>query len=239
MDIERVVQSGRRARHRDSLLSRQRAPDEAREEDDARCRGRHLVRMHGHPPPRGGPCHPARLSIAAPPALAAAVWPVLKTLPALLPAQSGEPAICPASSALVRAEPSGRGFRRNLRGVATAALELADALCRLAGAEEARICRRADGGNRRQTAGGHDAGARRSVARAQPDAWRALPEEAGVLRLQAAEDLRPRSPAAVFRRSTASPVATGIVLHQAAPRPYQTAGGSLDGRESAYTGCRA
>ncbi len=45
--------------------------------------------------------------------------------------------LCPASSALVRAEPSGRGFRRNFRGVAAAAFELADALCRLASAEEA------------------------------------------------------------------------------------------------------
>src|ERR1700722_14730331 len=127
--------------------------------------------MHGHPPPRGGPCHSARLSAAAPPALAAAVRPVLKTLPALLPAQSGLPAICPASAALVRAEPSGRGFRGNLRGVAAAALELAHALCRLAGAEEARICRRTDGGDRREAAGVHDAGACRSAARARPDAW--------------------------------------------------------------------
>ena len=43
----------------------------------------------------------------------------------------------PASAALVRAEPSGRGFRRDLRGLADAALELAQALRRLAGAEEA------------------------------------------------------------------------------------------------------
>ena len=71
----------------------------------------------------------------------------------LLPAQSGEPALCPASSTLVRAEPSGRGFRRNLRGVAQAALELAGALCRLAGAEEARICRRTDGA--KSPASGH------------------------------------------------------------------------------------
>ena len=64
-------------------------------------------------------------------------------------------ALCPASSALVRAEPSGRGFCRNLCGVVAPALELADALCRLAGAEEARICRRADGRDRREAAAGH------------------------------------------------------------------------------------
>ena len=154
----------RRARHRHSLLSRPSPPDEARAEDDARRRGRHLVRVHGHSPSRGGPRRAARLPAAAPPALAAAVRPVLETLSALLPAQSGQPPLCPASSALVCAEPSGRGFRRNLRGVAAAALELADALCRLAGAEEARICRRADGRNRRQTAADHDAGASRSAA---------------------------------------------------------------------------
>src|SRR5579872_5870916 len=101
--------------------------------------------MHGHSPSRGWPCDAARLPVPAATALAAAVRPVLETLPALLPAQSGEPALCPASSALVCAEPSGRGFRRNLRGVAAAAFELADALCRLAGAEKARICRRVDG----------------------------------------------------------------------------------------------
>src|SRR5262249_3420954 len=112
-----------------------------------------------------------------------------ETLPALLPAQSGQPALCPAPAALVRAEPSGRGLCRNLCGVAAAAVELAHALCRLAGAEEARICRRADGRDRRQAAAGADAGAPRSAVQAQPDARRALPEEAGVLRIHAAEDL--------------------------------------------------
>src|SRR5580692_1392639 len=156
--------------------------------------------MHGHPPPRGRPCHPARLSAAAPPALAAAVRTVLETLPALLPAQSGQPAICPASSAVVRAEPPGRGFRRNLCGVAAAAFELADALCRMARAEEAGICRRADGGNRRAAARGCDTGARRSPARTRPDACRTLSEKAGILCLQGAEDVRPRPFAVVFRR---------------------------------------
>src|SRR6476646_3376390 len=149
-----MVQPGGCARHCDSLLSRPSPPDETREENDARGRGRHLARVHGHPPSRGRPCSAARLPAATPPALAAAVRPVLETLPALLPAQSGEPALCPASSALVCAEPSGRGFRRNLRSVAAATFELADALCRLAGAEEARICRRTDGRDRGEAAAG-------------------------------------------------------------------------------------
>src|SRR5712672_1286487 len=137
MDIERMVQPGRCARHCDSLLSRPSPPDETREENDARGRGRHLVRVHGHSPSRDGPCCAACLPAATPPALAAIVRPVLETLPALLPAQSGQPALCPAPSPLVCAEPSGRGFRRDFCGVVAAAFELADALCRLAGAQEA------------------------------------------------------------------------------------------------------
>src|SRR6476469_3384927 len=121
--------------------------------------------------------------------MAEAVWPLLQALPALLPAHSGEPALCPAPLAVVRAEPSGRRFRRNLRGVAAAALELADALRRLAGAEEARICRRIDGGNRREAAAGHDTRACRCVAWTEPDPGRALPEKAGILRLYATQDV--------------------------------------------------
>src|SRR6185437_791838 len=162
------------ARDRDPVLSCPSPPHETREENDARGRGRHLVRMHGHSPSRGRSCRAARLSIAPPPALAAIVRTVFETLPALLPAQSGQPALCPASAALVRAEPSGRGFRRNLCGVVAAAVGLADALCRLAGAEEARIYRRADARNRREAAGGRDARAYRSAVRAPPNAGRAL-----------------------------------------------------------------
>src|SRR3954469_19730405 len=195
--------------------------------------------MHGHPPSRSGPRHTAWLPVAAPPALAATVRPVVETLSALLPAQSGEPALCPASAAVVRAEPSGRGFRRDLCGVAAAALELADAICWLAGAEEARICRRADGRDRGQATADHDGGACRYAGSAQPDARRALQEEAGVLRLHAPQDLRPRSLPAVFSRSTASPLKAGFSLDQAPPLPDQATGRAMDRRESAYARCRA
>ena len=125
-----------------------------------------------------------------------------KRYPQLLSAESGQQTFRPASAAVVRAEPSGRGFRRDVRGLAAAALELAHALRRMAGAQEAGIRRRADGGNRRAAAA-----ARRGRERVDPitpahrDARRALPKEAGSLRLRHAEDLRPRSAAVVLRRS--------------------------------------
>src|ERR1700704_466305 len=100
MAVQRMVQSGRCAGHCGAVLSRPSTPDETREEDDARGRGRHLVRVHGHSPPRGGPCHAACLPAATPPALATIVRRVLETLSALLPAQSGLQALCPASAAL-------------------------------------------------------------------------------------------------------------------------------------------
>src|SRR5579871_2354310 len=184
-----MVQSNRCPRNCHSVLPDPSPPHEAREEDDARRRGRDLVGVHGHSPSRGRARRAARLSAAAPPPLPATVRPVLETLPALLPAQSGQQALRPASPALVRAEPSGRGLRGNFRGLAPAAVELADALCRLAGAEEARICRRADGRNRRKAAAGRDPRTGRSIAWAQPDPWRALPEKAGVLRFHAPEDV--------------------------------------------------
>src|SRR5438132_1655988 len=79
----------------------------------------------------------ALLSTPAPPPLAAAVRSVLETLSELLPAQSGEQTFRPASAPVVRAEPPGRGFRRDVRRLAAAALELAHALCRVAGTQEA------------------------------------------------------------------------------------------------------
>src|SRR5882757_3343147 len=191
MDIKRMVQPGGCARHCHSLLSRPSPPDETREENDARGRGRQLVRMHGHSPSRDGSCRAARLPAATPPALAAIVRPAFETLPALLPAQSGQPALCPAPAALVRAEPSGRGFCRDFCGVAAAAFELANALRRLAGTQEARIRRRADGRDRREAASGYDARARRSAVSAEPDVGRPLQKEESILRVDATEDLRP------------------------------------------------
>src|ERR1700760_5095120 len=112
--------------------------------------------MHGHSPSRGGPCPAARVPIATPPTLASAIWSVFKALPAILSAQPGQPALRSTSPALVRAEPSRRRFCGNLRGMAEAALELAYTLRRLAGAEEAGICRRPDGRDRGQPSVAHN-----------------------------------------------------------------------------------
>ena len=77
------------------------------------------------------------------------------------------------------------------------------------------------------------------LSHAEPDAWRALPEKAGVLRVQAAEDLRPRPLPSFLRRSTAPAGAAGCGLHQAAPRANQAAGRAMDGREPAHARCRS
>src|SRR3569623_1111679 len=50
LGLERMVQPGKYARHRLSFLAHASSFDETREEDDARGRRRHLVRMHGDPP---------------------------------------------------------------------------------------------------------------------------------------------------------------------------------------------
>src|SRR5262249_9784828 len=149
LDLERMVQPGQYAGHRVPLLSRASAADAAREEEDPRRRRRHLVGVHEHPAPRSRARGAARLSAAPPASLAAAVRTIPEALSEVLPAEPVQPAFRPASAAVVRAEPSGRGFRRDLRGLAAAPFQLAHALRGLAGIEEARICRRADGRDRR------------------------------------------------------------------------------------------
>src|ERR1700753_963819 len=122
-----------------------------------------------------------RLSAASSPPLAAIVWSVVAPLSALLPPNSAKPQSRSAFAAVVCAKPSGRGFRRDFRSVAAAALAMADALCRLAGTQETRICRRADAGYRRQTAGGHESRETRSAEHAYANARRLLQKEAVAL----------------------------------------------------------
>src|SRR5436190_5170868 len=234
-----MVQPGQYPRHSLSVLSRASPAGGAGEEKNNRRGMRHLVGMHGHSAPRGWPCAAALLPAPPPSCVAAVVRPVLAALSEILPAQSGEPQFRAASAALVCAEPSGRGLRRDLRGVAAAALELAHALCRLARAQEARIRRRADGGDRRCRTAAHAARAGRPALAAHPDACRALSKKAGSLRVRDAEDLRPRSAALVLRRSAASPLAGGFRLHPAAPGGREADGCAVDRRVSADPRCAA
>src|SRR5439155_10889646 len=174
-----------------------------RAQDDDRRRRRHGGRLHAHSPPRVRPCGAGRLSAAPAAPLAGALRPLIAALPAILPAESGEPPLRLSSAALVRAEPSRRGLCRNVRGVADAALELAQALCRMAGTQEIGICRRADGGDRGAEAAGHAPAARRAAEPADANAGRALREEADASFHRLSEDLRPRSSPHLLRRSEA------------------------------------
>ena len=189
LDFQRMVQPGELAGHRHAVLSRPSAADAAGKEIDHRRRGRHLEFVHEYSAPRSRPCGAAFLQASSPAPLAAVVRRDLQTLPALLSAEPRQPQLRPAFAAVVRAEPSRRGFRRDFCSVAAAALELAHALYRLAGVEEAQICRRADAGNRRQAAVPHQPGKGRSAQHVPRDARRVLQEQARALSGRSAADL--------------------------------------------------
>ena len=75
--------------------------------------------------------------------------PSYKAYPEYLRPEAVQQELRPASRQLVRAEPSRRGLRRDVRRLAEPGVGLARALRGLAGAEEARIHGRADEGRRR------------------------------------------------------------------------------------------
>src|SRR5262249_53831214 len=129
---------------------------------------------HAHSPARSRARSAGLLSVASPAPVAGAVRPLVDALPEILSAQPGQPPLRLSFAAVVRAEPSGRGLRRNLRGVADAALELAQALRRMARVEEARIRRRADGRDCHEEAGRHAPATRRSPDPAHANTGRAL-----------------------------------------------------------------
>src|SRR5262249_50792924 len=140
-----------------------------------------------------GPRRAGCLSVAAPAPLAGAVRPLIDALPQSLSAESREPPPRLSPAAVVRAKPSRRGLCRDVRGVAHAALQLAQALRPLAGAEETSIRRRADDRDRQAQAGGDAPLQGRAAEPAHADAGRTLQEEAGALRAQSSQNLRPRS----------------------------------------------
>src|SRR5690606_31625530 len=158
-------------------------------QEDPRGRWRQRAGMPAHPAPRGRPRRPAFLRAPPPPTLAAAFRALLDPLSDVLPAGPGEPELRAASPPLVCAKPPGRGLRRDLRRVAEPALQLAQALCRLAGAQEAALRRRTDGRDRRREAEAHAPLSGRSTEPAEPHAGGILPAQAGDLSRPPAADL--------------------------------------------------
>src|SRR5215471_9242364 len=170
----------------------------------------------------GDPC----LSTLSPPSLAAAVWPLIEALPAVLSGQSRQPQSCSEFAAVVRAKSSRRGFRRDFCRMAAAALALAHPLRRLACAQKTGICRRADGRNCRQATDSDASGKGRTAQYANPNARRLLQKEALALSRRHAQDLRSRFATLVLGRSTAWSPRGGFIIH-----PAQSRGGARAGRE--------
>ena len=81
--------------------------------------------VHEDPAPRGGPRHRQRLQAAPAAAAAADLRPVLHAVSGLLHAEAVQQELRSASRQLVRAEPSRRGLRRDLRRLADAGRRLA------------------------------------------------------------------------------------------------------------------
>ena len=108
--------------------------------------------------------------------------PSYQRLSRVLHAEAVQQELRAASRQLVRAEPSRRRLRRDVRRVAEPAVGLARALCGLAGVEEARVHGHADG----RAGGQADAGAHAPQGRSAPvnpqDAAGALRAKAAALR---------------------------------------------------------
>ena len=149
LPVGRVVHAGRRHGDRDPLLSGASAAGAARRVTDAGGRRRRTRVVHADPAARGGPCDRQRVPAAAAPAAAPDVRPADKTVSRVLHAEAVQQELRAAPGCLVRAEPSRRGLRRDVRGLADPGERMAAAVRRLAGAQEARVHGRAHGVDRR------------------------------------------------------------------------------------------
>ena len=183
--VGRMVLARRRAGRGDPVLPRASAAREARTRADARGRGGHRRLVHEDPAARGGTRHRQRLQAAAAAAPPAALRPVVHAVSRLLHAEAVQQELRAAPRQLVRAEPSGRGFRGDVRGVAEPGSDWRGALRRLAGAEEAGVHGRADARARRQADARADAPEGRAAAEPAEDAARALRAQAPPLRRRA------------------------------------------------------
>ena len=179
-----------------------------------RSGGRHAAGLHAHPAPRGRPRRPARLPAPSPPALAAALRALLAALPAATIGRTR-----PAGSYVqhlrlwyAQSHPD-EDFAETFAVWLQPALQLAQALCRLAGAEEAGICRRTDGRDRRRETAAHLSRGGRSAQPASSGRW---PSTIAASRrstcVEPAADLRPRPPPPVHRRPRGIRGAGGLDL---------------------------
>ena len=115
-----VVHAGRRVRDGGALLSRAPAPREARRVADARGGGRRLRVVHADPAARGGPPRRQHVRAAPPPPPPRGLRAVVRALPRVLRAEAVQQELRAPPRLLVRAEPPGRGLRRDVRRLADA-----------------------------------------------------------------------------------------------------------------------
>ena len=151
-------------------------------DDDGRGGGRQPQVASPHHASRSRPCHRQCLRAQAPGRLAARIRPCVGTLPRHLFAAPEQPSPRAAPRALVRAEPPDGGLRGDVRRLAAAEGALAPRLCRLAGAQEARVRRCTDGRDREQQAEAPQPVGHRAVTPGRADAGGVLPPEARALR---------------------------------------------------------
>ena len=137
--LRRVVHAGRRAGRRDSVLPRAPAAREARAGADARGRRRRpRVRACGSCATRPGTRSTTRTSFGGG-RRAGGCSATRHAVSRVLHAEAVQQELRAAPRSLVRAEPSRRGLRRDVRRVARSGVDVGDALRGLAGAAEARI----------------------------------------------------------------------------------------------------
>ena len=219
--------SVRGAHHRHPVLPGRRKAVASRE---AVRRSRGRPRDPHVPAPRGGPRLQLRVQALRDARVARAVRAVQSALPRSLPTRPLPSRLRASHGGLVRAEASGRGLRRDVRGVAHAPLAMAAALQGLARHGQAAL-RRPRGSQARRHRAGRAAGLHRHHGgRDEHDRGGVLP------RPGARERRRSTSPS-----STISPISSSAAARACGRRPTScasTAPGSST-RSSTGRGCAA
>ena len=166
----------------------------------------------------------------APPPARAVRQPV-GAVPRVLHAEAVQQELRAAPRLLVRAEPPGRGLRRDVRRLADARQQLGAALRRLAGAEEARVHGPADAvAGRARRPSSIAAEEVDPLSQPPPDAAPALPAEAAALRRGPPGLLRPRPAAPVLGRA-------GVRRqHHGGRSSSRASGGRSGGSSPSWTG---